>query len=53
MVDRYLLPIAKTKNHMSNLRWRNKYPTSIIILGQALIFVFLINRYFTMRIVSI
>jgi hypothetical protein len=53
MVDRYLLPIAKTRNSMSYLRLRDKSTACFLLLAQIGLVAFQINRYNSLRLVNL
>ncbi len=49
MVDRYLLPVAKSKGLRMNLRLRNKPMWSLPFFVGLLCFTFQLNRFLTLR----
>jgi hypothetical protein len=53
MVDRYLLPIPKTKNMKSYMRLRNKPLWGLPYLAGCMLLAFQLNRYLALRTVKI
>lgn len=49
MVDRYLLPVPKTKNLRSNMRLKNKPLWTIPFMTGILCLTFQVNRFLSLR----